>query len=1006
MALISDVLGIVVAIIIFIILVRIIFSAFGSPECDKLASATAEDLRIKIDKVALGDGISPYYGNGVPPDDAKNQFTVVPIRLCQKPKGAFGFEIPFTSIGMRIPVDSIGASLAAVIPDYILVYETWPEPVSYAGGFLSGWSESQPFSSGAVNAFLTYAMFRWGPKAIYNLAKIGSKILGKFLSAMDEIVGGRIFNFLIAHSDNRVFRFLFRTAFASELAKSVPKDIPLQFIENLYKEEYRGVISDLRYMVFEKNVDLYEAMANLGIIESEWDEAAGKYIPVTSEKYFTRGLFNTVVKDEVYVVNPEFRGLFKTYIGLVENDELRTLYQDTFYIPSSWAWTENIKVKWYKFEYSVFNNRFTDWFSENVVQPTKDTYGWLKGGFNKVFRRSVNQFDAPEEAAAYKRWAFMHFDQFRDYVLDEDNFQNFRQVLEDVTGKALLDSSWVSDEDLYNFLIKTDRYYNSFSYDEFISRSTGQIRSFAITNLDDIVDTAAEEAIQGGDWGAWMTFKNKWGLAWDQMTDTQKGDWIDKFMQGYTGTEQLSKYDAGVIYSDFRAHLINEGVLDQGKIVTHGQIRINQFSDMIDRAKGDMFTAPLNPDFLYSDEFASAIPNYWLRPVAPATGSWFKKFSENVIKYKDLITNNMAYKKAKQFVILDLGRFGNLPLGPFDPLGGGGAYTAKETLRRASQIMQGGCAERSICMLKAGEVQGPEQSESAYLLDEKIPQGTEVRLWRPKPSLADRTPIWMSTALFYATVPENPRFHVVSPCFATAKIWKSGKDGKIYVNIDKTNKCDVTGCHIDTPNYCYADEEYIWGQDLGKGDMITTGDAPSAALYVGGAAGCAAVMTVATEGNFWTALKTCSYSFIGLLSVHATTATIAYRDVPSWKRQETGWGYWNYQKANDICNILDIMASIGTWQAGKGTIKLTETQPGAWWTKSVETPGTLAKLGGKIKSNLGIGDLCYAMLAVGDTSLSWPIKTMFPEIWRKGAGLNETCMQNTAPECAWLNKTA
>lgn len=1004
MALISDVLGIVIAIIIFIILVQILFNVFGSPECDKLAIATAENLRIGIDKVALGDGISPYSGEGVPPNEAKNQFTVVPIRLCQGPKGAVGGEVPFLGITIvRIPLGSIGTSLAATIPTYEIVYETWPDAVSYLGGLLSGWSESQPFSSGAINSFLTYAAIRWGPKLVYNIAKYAFKGAGWLIRAVDQIIGDRIFKFLMNHADNRFFRFVLTKAFAEQLGESVPSDIEAKFFKIFYKEEDSGVIQTLRKNIVEEKMNIVDAMADAGVLESEWDEELGKYVPVTSEEYVPRGALGIVTKKEMYVVKPEFRNLFKTFISLEEDEGLKSLYENVFYIPSSWNWVENIKVKWYKFGYSICNNGLTDWFSENVIQKTKALYGDLKNGFNKVFRRSASKYDTAAEAAAFKEWAFIHFDQFENYVLDEDNFQNlgFRQALEDVTGKILPDSSWVSSEDLYNFLVKYDRYYNSLDYEEFISRSTSQIRSFAVSNMQNILSDSATNAIEGGDIVAFGRLTDQFKWSWDLMPPDQQDAWMENMMRGYTGSQQLSRYDTGIIYSDLRAHLIKEGALDESKMLTGGVIRANRLTNIIDKVKGGMFTEPLNYNFIQTDEFANTIPNYWLRPIAPAEKSWFASFKEKVASIKDTITNNIAYKKAKQFVILDLGRFGSSPISPFDPLGGGGAYTAKQTLTKGSQIMPGGCQEKSICMLKDAEVKGPEPGYSAFSLDEKVPTGTEVRLWRPKPSVAARTPIFMSTALFYATVPENPRFYVVSPCFAVAKIWKSGKDDKIYVKIDKADKCNVTECPsgVDTPNYCYADEEYIWGSEpFSMGNMLTAGDVPSQYPYIGGALGCAAAMTIATHGNFFTALRICSYSAIGVLTANTIGATAAYRDVPSWKRQETGWGYWNFQKAGDICNILDIMASIGAWKGGPINVK------GANWQPSSQ-PGMLSKLGGKIKSNLGAGDLCYAMLAIGDTSLAWPIKTMFPEIWRKGAGLTETCMQDTAPECAWLNRT-
>jgi len=271
------------------------------------------------------------------------------------------------------------------------------------------------------------------------------------------------------------------------------------------------------------------------------------------------------------------------------------------------------------------------------------------------------------------------------------------------------------------------------------------------------------------------------------------------------------------------------------------------------------------------------------------------------------------------------------------------------------------------------------------LLDEKIPDWTDVKLWRPKPTVAERTPIWLSTALFYESVPENPSFHVVSPCFAIAKVWKKGDT--VYVNIEKEKKCDVGDCDTgvpfsfkDTPNYCYADEEYIWGEDLSKGDMLTRGDVPSEVPYIGGAIGCTIACAAATHGAWQQCLRTCSYAAIGVLTVNTIAETYRYEG-SSWKRQDTGWGYWNYEKAGDVCDILDIMASFGSPSKAES---LTRWQ--------------------QVKSQFSRDDLCYFLLIVGGNSLAWPIKTPFGMIWRKGADLSETCIQESSSSCAWLNK--
>jgi hypothetical protein len=54
-------------------------------------------------------------------------------------------------------------------------------------------------------------------------------------------------------------------------------------------------------------------------------------------------------------------------------------------------------------------------------------------------------------------------------------------------------------------------------------------------------------------------------------------------------------------------------------------------------------------------------------------------------------------------------------------------------------------------------------------------------------------------------IPTHPRFYVVSPCFAVAKVWRTTLDGNPTVFVDPV-KVDL---HDEKSNYCYADEGLI-----------------------------------------------------------------------------------------------------------------------------------------------------------------------------------------------------
>jgi len=162
MVLISQALEIVIALIIFIGLVLIFFNVFGATECNRFANTTAIDLANTISKVALEDGVAPWTQKGVPPDSKTDNYATVSIRLCERNR-----------------LGAISALFSAQSPTYIIVYETFPE-----GGM--SWSESQPFSGGALQSIFNYAEMKYFFKAVTftgSLAvKLGKWVGGKFIS--------------------------------------------------------------------------------------------------------------------------------------------------------------------------------------------------------------------------------------------------------------------------------------------------------------------------------------------------------------------------------------------------------------------------------------------------------------------------------------------------------------------------------------------------------------------------------------------------------------------------------------------------------------------------------------------------------------------------------------------------------------------------------------------------------------------------------------------------------
>ncbi len=103
------------------------------------------------------------------------------------------------------------------------------------------------------------------------------------------------------------------------------------------------------------------------------------------------------------------------------------------------------------------------------------------------------------------------------------------------------------------------------------------------------------------------------------------------------------------------------------------------------------------------------------------------------------------------------------------------------------------CQGNSICTYS----HAVQQEAPRYLSKEA--QEYFVRSWRPVSPIEN----FAGIQGLIMQVPPNPRFYVVGPCFAVAKIWKTEYDGEktIFVKPEK--------CGVPASNYCYADEDLI-----------------------------------------------------------------------------------------------------------------------------------------------------------------------------------------------------
>ena len=948
MVVLSEVLGIVISLIIFIFLVTLFFSIFGSPECGALANATAQELRIAINRVALEDGVSPYYGDGVPPDEAEDQFVTVPIRLCEKdPLMVTGFAVAHT-------------------PSYVLVYETFP-PAGLS------WFEGQPWSGGSMSALESYILFRYGPQALIAIPKFASWVYkgAKKIATFTFSIGAKmtkLHKWWDSLKNSRVIRFFLRNQDATDAVRSVERNVLDTEYYKYIPEEHMGTLNSInRKMNLDRNMEPAEAIATT-IGKSAIDKRTGEILSETIDTDVVKGV--GVYKNARILIDPQHKK-FYNYIYDLSDDAQKKIMDDIFYVPS---WLDRgkwwLNRRWYGLKDAVGKLWRNSRLNQGVAW-LKDKYSALKkwAGFTNN-NNFLKPKDTPQKIGAYKRYFYVNLNEFKDHI--KDHFDKYKGHLTDATGKTFKNADDISDADVFKFLSVYEKYYNSGTFAEFIVQAEApiihayQTMGSTITNKIDEIAMASDPATE------WARLVDMFPAEFDSLNAAQLDELRRTVSFGHGPTYLVDDDILKQAYSDARAYLIKEGVLDSNKVFdpVSGSLRISYLTRAADGVQGELFTAPFKRVGLKGRALEEGVENFYLRDVLPP--SIFEKIKE--------LNKNPYVGKGKRFLFLDLGRVGR---GPLDIIWPFGAAAARENIEKLTDVVEGGCYMNSICSVS-------KDGATAYLLDEDVPEKVSskvaVRLWRPKPT---RIPVGISTGMFLLSVNENPRFYVVSPCFAMAKVWKDRED-QVYVYIDKTKKCDVSGCEqtsplesIDTPNYCYASEDFVWG----------VYDGPSEVGYLAELGVCTALMTVATK-DWRNSLKYCSYITIGTLGIEVTARQEEYTG-PSWERQEKGWGYWNYIKAEDLCDLIETIGDFGGWRAGKAGSTGKFQDLSGWLKKHSKT----ASAGGWMKNR--ISDICFLFTLTGDNSLAWSIKTPVLDVWRKGTPLTDVCIQETAAECVW-----
>ncbi|HLC51349.1 MAG TPA: hypothetical protein VJH90_03190 [archaeon] len=206
----------------------------------------------------------------------------------------------------------------------------------------------------------------------------------------------------------------------------------------------------------------------------------------------------------------------------------------------------------------------------------------------------------------------------------------------------------------------------------------------------------------------------------------------------------------------------------------------------------------------------------------------------------------------------------------------------------AGSLLTEQCTANSLCLYDHNA-----QLESPFVLSDATSQYF-IRNWRPVNQILAYTPI--QGLLFHP--PEHPRFHVVSPCFAIAKVWKTDYQG-VNTTFVSFQKCDIKNDKGETTasNYCFADESLVNSY---------------LAVWTGSDA-CTVIQSAIPGGAAWTAVKT-----VFNVADPCSLIQVAGETTLAWPGQP--WKDLNYDKAKEAaptCNLKEAVLESSCMELSK-----------------------------------------------------------------------------------------
>ena len=797
------------------------------------------------------------------------------------------------------------------LPTYQISWGEFPTAPLWAT-----WDESYPFSGGAGNALLMFGGLKGGKyagkaaikagKIVYRVGKITLRI-----GIKNAIKSSRLVKWIRKYSELR-FRALIKS-----VAQETEEGVLERFVKNEIPENYRALVrgDTLTAKRFARITKMsIDELAEAGVIKRVTEQ-----MPADLQKA-AKGRF---------IVNDMYIPLFHALRDAAD-DNMRRYFDDVFYIPSRFNFLERTRFRWIAFKEAADLMWKNSKLYRNVVDPINKGLRETKKKFFKVMGSEISDAKIAATARKFRKMCLRNPKECRTMFEEAWNLR-IESAMSNMVGRKVTKETF-SDADMFRFMAEYEKWV--------IFEERSQIVGYS-TQMSDNLRTGITSYLKE------ISSKEPTEIREILKSRTAFRDGVEKHLPKEM-VDKLNKKDLEKMIEKARQQVelkINKNIVTRG-------LSIKKFNQQYSAAfKRAMIEDPNMEDIIKivketdKDEAKAFIPYIAYNVVDPA------EFLKSKIK-----------REAKGLWYIKLGRYyptyalANPIQARANPLViPGGGYASKIMEQQLTE----GCVEGALCYTHSGYV-------DSYLLNESA-QRYAVRLWRPKPNLAERTTIFISTGIFYPAIEEHPKFYVVSPCFSMMKVWKSGGTVFISPDVDMTTG-DIVRCSVQdkegytkkVANYCFATFNDVWGANMyGLENTASAAEAyiPDGAVY-GWMAGILGGCTAATIG-YKACVDAASFASQAIITADAALAA---------GTGSKNWGYWTYNKAADVSDLLSMISG----------------------------RGVATSLARKAASAIA-PDFSTAILVMGDLAMEWPARG----IYEKDKGLSAEDIYLNTGRCAW-----